>query len=348
MRITDVRSLQLEITSRCNARCAHCARFTEDGSLHPTLTLDHWDMTTVIKNLELDQMPNLSFVEIEGDKGDPASHPKLQTLVEEFALHPNSPAVMLYTNGSIRTPDFWKCIGAYANTSTVFSIDGLHDTNHLYRVGCQWDRIMENAKAYIDAGGRAIWKCIVFKHNQHQLMEIKNLARQMGFAEVSFRLPRVYEFSRKPRWLIYDRQQFLGELLPPVDITYTDCVRISEIFLPQQKALKSHNKLPKICPNLQRGHLYVTYRSHVIPCCMMHNYLYESRTNAGARRMMQELVGDVDSLDLSTHPLSTVLMSRFFDNELEEHFRGGPHLPVCAKSCHDGIITNLINQKTGK
>ena len=42
---------------------------------------------------------------------------------------------------------------------------------------------MANAKAFIEAGGKARWKMIVFKHNEHQIDEAKLLAKDMGFWE---------------------------------------------------------------------------------------------------------------------------------------------------------------------
>ena len=65
----------------------------------------------------------------------------------------------------------------------TFSIDGLADTNKLYRIGINHERVMANAKAFIEAGGKARWKMIVFKHNEHQIDEAKQLAKDMGFWE---------------------------------------------------------------------------------------------------------------------------------------------------------------------
>jgi hypothetical protein len=59
--------------------------------------------------------------------------------------------------------------------------EGLEDTNHLYRQKVKWERVMENAKAFIDRGGHAKWDFIVFKHNEHQVDEARQLAMDMGF-----------------------------------------------------------------------------------------------------------------------------------------------------------------------
>ncbi|MEL0308912.1 MAG: hypothetical protein VW961_05960, partial [Flavobacteriaceae bacterium] len=63
----------------------------------------------------------------------------------------------------------------------VFSIDGLEDTNHIYRVNVNWQKIMENTKAFIETGASAHWDMLVFDHNKHQVNQIRSLAGSMGF-----------------------------------------------------------------------------------------------------------------------------------------------------------------------
>ena len=63
----------------------------------------------------------------------------------------------------------------------IWGIDGLEDTNHLYRVNVEWNRLRENWRAYISAGGRAKWQFIVFNWNQHQLNEVKSYSESENF-----------------------------------------------------------------------------------------------------------------------------------------------------------------------
>ena len=62
-----------------------------------------------------------------------------------------------------------------------FSIDGLEDTNHVYRKNVNWEKLMANVNAFIAAGGSAHWDMLVYKHNQHQVDACEQLARKMGF-----------------------------------------------------------------------------------------------------------------------------------------------------------------------
>jgi hypothetical protein len=126
-----------------------------------------------------------------GCHGDPCMTPDWEEIIIETAKRPYM--IDVETNGSIKSAESWARVGKaiaegekkYPNIEKVitFSIDGLEDTNKLYRIGVKHDRVMANAKAYIEAGGRARWKFIVFEHNQHQVEEARQLAKDMGFWE---------------------------------------------------------------------------------------------------------------------------------------------------------------------
>ena len=88
------------------------------------------------------------------------------------------------TNGGVQSTFFWHALGGLFNQPKdycVFSIDGLEDTNSIYRKNVNWDKLMSNAKAFIAAGGSAHWDMLVYRHNQHQVDECERLARDMGF-----------------------------------------------------------------------------------------------------------------------------------------------------------------------
>ena len=62
-----------------------------------------------------------------------------------------------------------------------FGIDGLEDTNHIYRRGVKWERLQDNFREYIKAGGDADWQFIPFSWNKHQLDAARELATKEGF-----------------------------------------------------------------------------------------------------------------------------------------------------------------------
>ena len=65
----------------------------------------------------------------------------------------------------------------------IFSIDGLADTNHLYRQDVEWSKLLQRIKWFIDCGGQAVWKFVLFKHNSHQQQKARALAKKLGFID---------------------------------------------------------------------------------------------------------------------------------------------------------------------
>ncbi|MEM6678549.1 MAG: radical SAM protein, partial [Pseudomonadota bacterium] len=134
-----------------------------------------------------------------GAYGDPIAASQLLEIVEH--LTERGVTVAVSTNGGLRKPEWWARLGrAMRRTGSRLELhlDGLADTNHLYRVNTRWDRIMANARAYIETGARAEWHFIIFRHNEHQVVEAHALSKEMGFA--SFTLIDTIRFSGGPSY----------------------------------------------------------------------------------------------------------------------------------------------------
>jgi MoaA/NifB/PqqE/SkfB family radical SAM enzyme len=344
MKVEEVQTIQIEPTSHCNALCPHCPRFDvtiddvfkSDGTLHPDLTLDHIDIDAVIKNLELHNMPLLQKVQLCGDKGDPCMHPKIDQLIDTFASLDSNPLIMLNTNGSIRNTKWWSNLAKknYKNFGVVFSIDGLADTNHLYRVGLNYNTIMKNTSAFINAGGHAIWKMIIFKHNEHQIEQAKILAEKLGFAE--FRVVLAHQrFKGLDQWPV----EFMGKThyLSP---TASDVREQTFYFKNTLKKPFYSTSKEKICPNLNHGNIYITHQHHIIPCCMMH---FDTELKYPGRDQLLELTEGFDNQDISKLPLSVIFEQPFFKNKLLDSFKSGKLQHTCEKSCKSQIENNLAN-----
>ena len=61
----------------------------------------------------------------------------------------NKIKIEIHTNGGARNVEFWENLGklskiAGKNILVIFSVDGLEDTNHIYRRNVKWDKLKEN------------------------------------------------------------------------------------------------------------------------------------------------------------------------------------------------------------
>lgn len=180
LNINEVRELNIEHTSRCNLRCPQCAR-TINGKVNPMLSMT--DMTLgdykwIFPESFCKQLDHIFFC---GNYGDPIASYTFFDCVKYLAG--NGILLTIYTNGSLRGTRYWEELASILGNSgkVIFAIDGLSDTNHIYRVNSNFEKIIENATAFIKAGGIARWDYLVFEHNYHQVEEARKLAKELGF-----------------------------------------------------------------------------------------------------------------------------------------------------------------------
>lgn len=169
----DVKTLHVEASTFCNARCPLCPRNIHGlnvPGVYPEVHLNKEKFKSVIN-----RYPNLEWVYFNGNLGDPMMNPHIEDLISLVQCR-----TTIFTNGSIGRKETWEWL-ARQGTEVTFSIDGLEDTNHLYRQDVNWDRLMERVGWFIKAGGKAGWKWIVFKHNNHQIDEARKMSERMGF-----------------------------------------------------------------------------------------------------------------------------------------------------------------------
>jgi len=246
--IDNVKILHLEPTSKCNAACPQCARYMYDGiTLNPNIRIVDLKIELIKQKLSNNFVKQLDKMFMCGTFGDPAAHKDPITIYDWFReINPNI-TLGMNTNGGLRNAQFWNRAGKILSRERdycVFSIDGLSDTNHLYRRNTNWNRIIENAKAFISGGGRAHWDMLVFKHNEHQVDSCMKLAKELGF--VAFRAKVSKRFIDRPIYGLEPPQIYKPEL---------DYGNIS-------------------CHALNENSIYMDYRGELLPCCWLASEKY--------------------------------------------------------------------------
>jgi MoaA/NifB/PqqE/SkfB family radical SAM enzyme len=190
-----------EPTDKCNSACAMCPRYTFDGFEISTLENTEWTLESFKASWPREFLQPLQKILACGNFGDPCACKEFVDIYEYVRKIQPHIGLACNTNGSLRNPAWWARLGAVmredqnSGNYCTFSLDGLEDTNHLYRRNTNWKKIMENAKAFIDAGGIAHWDYIVFEHNEHQVEEARALAISMGFKN--------FNVKRTTRWSTY-------------------------------------------------------------------------------------------------------------------------------------------------
>lgn len=171
--------LYVEPSSYCALECPRCPR-TYDKKNYK---LSHLNKDVFMTFISCSFFKKTRCIEFGGNYGDPIFHPHFEDLIKIAKNNCPEARLIVHTSGH-RDPAWWKKIVSLLDKkdSVLFSIDGLKDTNHLYKQKSNWTWI-ENAIDICSGNVYLAWKFIIFKHNQHQIREAISFAKNKGVNE---------------------------------------------------------------------------------------------------------------------------------------------------------------------
>ena len=193
MLLDKVKWLHVEPSTRCNAWCPGCPRNKQGFGLADGLVVE--DLSIERLKSVIESLPNLERVIFCGNLGDPCASKIINEQLN--IVYQNKLYLQLQTNGSLRSKKWWQELAKkfQNNIEIWFALDGLEDTHSYYRQGTNYNKILDNATNFINAGGRAVWQFIPFEHNEHQIKDCLKLSQRLGFVE--FRLIKDARYLKK-------------------------------------------------------------------------------------------------------------------------------------------------------
>ena len=220
--------------------------------------------------MDCDSGRSVTHFRFESNHGDPIYYPKLLEFLREWR---GTKTFHLFTNGSRMSLDFWKDLAEILDhrDQVTFSIDGLKDTNPVYRINSDWDSIMIGLAVMAKAPVWVNWKTVVFAHNQHQIKDIERFAMTHG----------------ADRFELVNSNRHTEETEP--DTAFIDTSRLFE---------KSQTRT-QIDPQCDQGaQLYISADGYAWPCCWISSYFTLHKTT---------LWKDRDKLDIGQNSLDQIL-----------------------------------------
>ena len=286
LKLSEIRRLHVELTTRCNARCPMCMRNyrgSEYNSGYPLCELSLEDFKHIVTPKLLAQIiqpeepinglvPKVfgfRGITFNGNLGDFASARDAVEIVEYVAEH--KVPVHINTNGSLRNTAWWGRL-ALPGVSVGFAIDGMSDTHKLYRQDTDWHRIIDHAQALIAAGGRAIWRFVPFEHNRHQEQACRKMARELGF----FGFENIHD--GRDRGPVFTRDGKFSHVIGPEESgTHPpiEALLESHITWYDAKTYRSHKDTPDLsirCIHTHDREIYIAADGSVYPCCYLGFY----------------------------------------------------------------------------
>lgn len=339
MNINDIRKVELEITSNCNAACPGCARTDADrwGILRVTdFSLED------LKRMFAPQHCEKHF-KFCGVLGDPAIHPEFVPMMEY--LLENKAMVSISTNGAVGTADMWKRIGEltyeYKNkVHTWFCIDGHRETNHIYRVNTKWSVLERNLNAFSSTAKNqaqkdATWVYIVFDHNEHELEIAKEHAQRLGM-KFATRTGMRNSYHTWVAQLGKKNDKVKKEITTTGNKEHSKKEKVKEL----DKFIANTEKTPEEtsqmlqtikCKLYHEGEIFISAEQTMWPCCFLSDSTVKNKE--GIVDKLAEYGSDWNNLRVRS--INEILAHPWFDKIIAESWdpQHSKHLPRCIKTC---------------
>ena len=340
--VSEIKKFQIDITSKCNLMCPQCHR-VDLGKLNPRLPLI--ELSPEDYDIIFSQdCPQLEEVVLNGNYGDPMASKYIDYLIDQ-TLNKNI-RLLIFTNGSLRASNWWKDLGKKfnrTNNRVIFSIDGLKDTNAIYRINSDFDKIMENVQSYISEGGKARWDFLVFEHNKHQLETTKKLAKKLGFIQFQVKYTTrflsshfVAKISKDSQWIYNKKKESRYEIKPAVNNNLFE-----QILKDKYQGSYSNflNNTSIDCKYKNWQFLFIDFSMRVYPCCWIGAFPYLS--DLSEKKQFNQLTKKygTDFNNLKYHSLEEILNHKWFSQDLVDSWRNktddiaNPRWKKCSQVC---------------
>jgi MoaA/NifB/PqqE/SkfB family radical SAM enzyme len=246
-RLDEVKQVQVGLTTRCNSHCRFCFReelLRKHGEkmhfYHKPADLPF----EAYKNLFKDT--NLTDIQMCGNKGDAIFHPEFNKILD-YTID-QGVFISIATNGSNFGEKWWRELGGRMKGEVTFAIDGFEDTHGIYR-GTSFNKVYNNMLAYIDGGGQARWQFIVFKHNEHQVEEARQRAKDIGCFKFIKVISRFYDD-------VMQRPDMAKNTKREIFHNFDEYPKLRELVFGKLK-----------CDWIRMKRVYVSSRGFTYPCC---------------------------------------------------------------------------------
>jgi MoaA/NifB/PqqE/SkfB family radical SAM enzyme len=277
----DLRSIHLEISSRCNAACPDCLRNYRGVDIIDTYPVRDMSLEEFKEVFSAEFLQQLDNFKINGNYGDFVTARDGVEIVE-YIVHSNPKLSLEISTNASAKPKIWERL-AKSKPIVYFRLDGLGDTHRLYRQNTDFEFILDNAQKFIRAGGEAVWAMIKFDHNQHQIDECERLSRELGFSRFD-----LVDAGRNTM-PVFTQDKRLSHVIGD----YRGSTNFDELYnnykyyeIDPTVAVMSETENREIsCYAKKMQEVYVASNGEVYPCCWLGYYPLHSNTRPSSAQL---------------------------------------------------------------
>jgi radical SAM protein with 4Fe4S-binding SPASM domain len=241
-------SISFEPTTSCNLRCPECPSGMRSFT-RPTGMLEKSFFEKTIDDIHKELMYLIFYFQ-----GEPFLNPEFLPMVKY--AHDKGIYTATSTNAHYLTDEVAKKTIESGLDRLIISIDGTtQDVYKQYRIGGKLDKVLEGAKNIVkwkkELNSKTpfiFFQFLVVKPNEHQIEDVKKLAKEIGVDQVRFKTAQVYDFENDPH-----------QLIPSID-KYSRYKKKTDGSVQIKSGLKNH------CWKLWHANV-ISWDGLVVPCC---------------------------------------------------------------------------------
>lgn len=240
-------SISFEPTTSCNLRCPECPSGLR-AFTRPTGMLENQFFRQTIDEMHRELLYLIFYFQ-----GEPYLNPAFLDMVKYAASKKIYTATS--TNAHYLTDDHARKTVESGLDRLIISIDGTtQEVYQQYRVGGRLDKVIAGAKNIVkwkktlnSSKPFVVFQFLVVKPNEHQIEDVKQLAKEVGVDDVWFKTAQIYDYEKDP-----------NQLIPTID-KYSRYKKKGDSYEPK-------NKLANHCWKLWHANV-ITWDGLVVPCC---------------------------------------------------------------------------------
>ncbi len=248
-------SISIEPTTACNLRCPECPSGLRAFS-RPTGLLEKKFYQKTIDELAQHLLYLILYFQ-----GEPYLHPDFFDLVA-YASQKNIYTATSTNAHYLHEKNAQKTLDSGLDR-LIISIDGTtQETYEQYRIGGSLEKVIRGTETLLDLRKKGnyqkpytIFQFLVVKPNEHQIEEVKHLAKNLGVDKVAFKTAQIYDYEN-------------GSPLIPTNSKY------SRYALQSNGKYAIKNPLLNQCWRMWQG-CVITWDGKIVPCCFDKDALHQ-------------------------------------------------------------------------
>lgn len=290
-------SVSIEPTTSCNLRCPECPSGLRSFS-RPKGMLKRDFFAQTIDEIYKDLLYLIFYFQ-----GEPYLNPNFLEMVEYASSKKIYTATS--TNGHFLNDANARRTIESGLDRLIISIDGTtQEVYQQYRRGGHLDKVIEGARNIVKWKRQlksrtpfVIFQFLVVKPNEHQIGDVKALAKEIGVDDVWYKTAQVYDYKTDPNQLIPTLEKF------------------SRYKKTDNGEYRQKNKLHNHCWKLWHANV-ITWDGQVVPCC----FDKDAKHRLG---------------DLKTQSFKDIWKNKKYKQFRRQLMKGRKNIDICA-NCSEG------------